>query len=239
MQLICERGRQAAAEVAEEFSKMYDMLQEQPKDIEKLTEISEFIETVVQKSEELQVGIDSMTEHYECLEGLQFETPQEDFTARWESFHWPLRLKLKQEECNKMLEEDRVLFQKEMNSQQQQFDRQVEELAERVADFHKHTDLSRITKVVGMVKDIEKSLKDYEEKAKVFNARSSSLARVRQSTISSRRSSRTLSRTRTCGLSRQTGSSGRRNGWMGRCSRSIRTRSISRSRRRRARWRRR
>ena len=81
MQLICERGRQAAAEVAEEFSKMYDMLQEQPKDIEKLTEISEFIETVVQKSEELQVGIDSMTEHYECLEGLQFETPQEDFTA--------------------------------------------------------------------------------------------------------------------------------------------------------------
>ena len=70
-----------------------------------------------------------------------------------------------------MLEEDRVLFQKEMNSQQQQFDRQVEELAERVADFHKHTDLSRITKVVGMVKDIEKSLKDYEEKAKVFNAR--------------------------------------------------------------------
>ena len=72
--------------------------------IEKLTEISEFIETVVQKSEELQVGIDSMTEHYECLEGLQFETPQEDFTARWESFHWPLRLKLKQEECNKMLE---------------------------------------------------------------------------------------------------------------------------------------
>ena len=70
-----------------------------------------------------------------------------------------------------MLEEDRLLFQKEMASQQQQFERAVEELAERVADFHKHTDLSRISKVVGMVKDIEKALKDYEERAKVFNAR--------------------------------------------------------------------
>jgi hypothetical protein len=58
-----------------------------------------------------------------------------------------------------------------MNSQQQQFERAVEELAERVNDFHKHTDLARINKVVGMVKDIEKALKDYEERAKVFNAR--------------------------------------------------------------------
>ena len=70
-----------------------------------------------------------------------------------------------------MLEEDRVLFQKEMNSQQTQFERAVEELAERVADFHKHTDLGRITKVVSMVRDIEKALKDYEERAKTFNSR--------------------------------------------------------------------
>ena len=49
---------------------------------------------------------------------LQFETPQEDFTARWETFHWPLRLKLKQEECYKMMEDDRQLVNQEMEQQQ-------------------------------------------------------------------------------------------------------------------------
>ena len=102
---------------------------------------------------------------------LQFETPQEDFTARWETFHWPLRLKLKQEECYKMMEDDRQLFNKEMEQQQQQFDLAVAELAERVSEFGKHTDLGRITKVVAMVKDIEKALKDFEERAATFNKR--------------------------------------------------------------------
>ena len=39
----------------------------------------------------------------------------------------------------------------------------LEELGERVGDFHKHTDLGRISKVVAMVKDIEKvwTLFDY------------------------------------------------------------------------------
>ena len=91
MIVICERGKAKAAEVSTAFAEMYDRLQEQPKDIEKLTEISEFMVTLMEKSEELQVQIETMTAHFEVLETLQFETPQEDFTARWETFHWPLR----------------------------------------------------------------------------------------------------------------------------------------------------
>ena len=46
MQLICERGRTHAAEVAAEFAKMYEMMQDQPKDIERLTEISKNMDEV-------------------------------------------------------------------------------------------------------------------------------------------------------------------------------------------------
>jgi hypothetical protein len=49
---------------------------------------SQFMATIMEKSEELHEGIENMTKHYESLEGLQFECPQEDFTARWETFHW-------------------------------------------------------------------------------------------------------------------------------------------------------
>ena len=40
MKLICERGKAKSAEVSQAFSEMYDRLQEQPKDIEKLTEMN-------------------------------------------------------------------------------------------------------------------------------------------------------------------------------------------------------
>lgn len=52
-----------------------------------------------------------------------------------------------------------------------QFERHLEELAYRVANFHQYTDASRITKVVSIVNDIQQALKDYEAKAQVFNQR--------------------------------------------------------------------
>ena len=52
-----------------------------------------------------------------------------------------------------------------------QFERHLEELAYRVANFHQYTDASRITKVVSIVNDIQQALSDYEAKAQVFNKR--------------------------------------------------------------------
>ena len=171
MRLICERARQHAATVSEAFTEMFGQLDQQPSDIEKLTEISEFMATLTEKSDELEETIQMMTDHYEVLEDLQFEVPQEDFTGRWETFHWPLRLKLKQEECNKMLEEDRNLFQKEMSGQQTQFEKAVEKLNDKVDKFGEHTSLGAIKQVVAEVKEIEQTLKDYEERARTFNSR--------------------------------------------------------------------
>ena len=171
MRLICERARQHAATVSEAFTEMFGQLDQQPSDIEKLTEISEFMATLTEKSDELEATIQMMTDHYEVLEDLQFEVPQEDFTGRWETFHWPLRLKLKQEECNKMLEEDRNLFQKEMTGQQTQFEKAVEKLNDKVDKFGEHTSLGAIKQVVAEVKEIEQTLKDYEERARTFNSR--------------------------------------------------------------------
>ena len=47
------------------------MLEQQPNDIEKLTEIGEFMETIVEKSDTLLEDIAAMTSHYEILEELQ------------------------------------------------------------------------------------------------------------------------------------------------------------------------
>ena len=105
------------------------------------------------------------------MPACQFETPDEDFSGRWEAFNWPLRLRLKQEECNKMLEEDRNLFQKEMQGQQAQFEKAVEKLNDKVTKFDSHTNLAAIKMVVAEVKEIERTIKEYDERAKTFNSR--------------------------------------------------------------------
>ena len=69
--LVAERAREECAVVCKAFGEMHTQLCEQPKDIEKLTEMSEFVATLPARSDELQVQIDSMMEHHELLEETQ------------------------------------------------------------------------------------------------------------------------------------------------------------------------
>ena len=69
--LVAERAREECAVVCKAFGEMHTQLCEQPKDIEKLTEMSEFVATLPARSAELQVQIDSMMEHHELLEETQ------------------------------------------------------------------------------------------------------------------------------------------------------------------------
>ena len=73
LELIAGRGRAHCEEISKAFSEMHDMLQEQPKDIEKLTEIQEFLAGMQTRTSELQSQIEEMTEHYDALESLCFE----------------------------------------------------------------------------------------------------------------------------------------------------------------------
>ena len=112
-----------------------------------------------------------MVAMHEMLEEQQCEVEASEFSARWESVAWPLKLKLKQEECEAAMAADRDQFQNEMVQEQNQFERNVEELAHRVANFHQYTDIARVAKVTAIVNEIEATLKEYEVKAQTFNKR--------------------------------------------------------------------
>ena len=103
----------------------------------------------------------------------QVEVEAAEFSARWESVAWPLKLKLKQEECEAALAADRDAFQNEMVQEQNTFERNVEELAHRVANFHQYTDIARVAKVNAIVNEIQVTLAEYEVKAQTFNKRES------------------------------------------------------------------
>ena len=60
-----------------------------------------------------------------------------------------------------------------MVQEQNTFERNVEELAHRVANFHQYTDIARVTKVNAIVNEIQATLAEYEVKAQTFNKRES------------------------------------------------------------------
>ena len=110
---------------------------------------------------------------HEVLEEEQWPVDAAEFSARWESVAWPQKLKRKQEECEAALAADRDQFQNEMVEEQAQFERDVGELAQRVANFHQYTDIARVTKVNAIVNEIQATLVEYEAKANLFNKRES------------------------------------------------------------------
>ena len=158
LELVSTRARETCLYIQKQYTEMHERLQDQPKDIEKLTEMTEFLASLSARSAELQEAIDEMGALHDLLEEQQCEVSADDFAARWSAFHWPLKLKLKQEECERMLEEDRNLFQKEMVAQQTQFEKSLEELAYRVANFHQYTDIARVGKVTAIVSEIQQTL---------------------------------------------------------------------------------
>merc|ERR1719272_232386 len=152
---------------------MHEQLQDTPKDIEAIEKMNEILASLPEREAELQISNDEMVAMHEMLEEQQCEVEASEFSARWESVAWPLKLKLKQEECEAAMAADRDQFQNEMVQEQNQFERNVEELAHRVANFHQYTDIARVAKVTAIVNEIEATLKEYEVMAQTFNKRES------------------------------------------------------------------
>ena len=173
LELVASRARETCKAIQEGFAAMHEQLQDTPKDIEMLTEMNELLESLPERAAELQISIDEMVAMHEMLEEQQVEVEAAEFSARWESVAWPLKLKLKQEECEAALAADRDAFQNEMVQEQNTFERNVEELAHRVANFHQYTDIARVAKVNAIVNEIQVTLAEYEGKAQTFNKRES------------------------------------------------------------------
>ena len=58
--LVADRARETCKHIQAAFYEMHEKLQDQPKDIEKLTEMTEFLASLSARSAELQEAIDEM-----------------------------------------------------------------------------------------------------------------------------------------------------------------------------------
>eukprot|EP00965_Chrysotila_dentata_P217130 6189805-Pleurochrysis_carterae.AAC.1 len=82
LELVAKRAKCMSESISKSFSVVHGKLDDPPKDIEQLTETSEFLAGIAAQAATLQEQIGVMADHYDMLDELQFETPDDAFSAR-------------------------------------------------------------------------------------------------------------------------------------------------------------
>ncbi|KAJ1617389.1 hypothetical protein T492DRAFT_495433 [Pavlovales sp. CCMP2436] len=112
-----------------------------------------------------------MMAHYDAMEEFRHDPSREDITSRWAVFHWPTRIAAKVDECAKLMEEDRATFFSMMVNDQKAFDRTLDELKLKVANFGQHAEFGKVEQIYAQVGVVEAAIAEARAKAGTFATR--------------------------------------------------------------------
>jgi len=171
LELIDGRARAASQQLARKFADMHAALQEQPRDIERLTEMRMYMTETLKEVDSMQTPVDAMMAHYDAMEEFRHDPSREDITSRWAVFHWPTRIAAKVDECAKLMEEDRATFFSMMVNDQKAFDRTLDELKLKVANFGQHAEFGKVEQIYAQVGVVEAAIAEARAKAGTFATR--------------------------------------------------------------------
>lgn len=170
-QLLERKTKEFADAVIEEFRSMWDVIAISPTNIEKLTELREFMAALPQRIDAVSDRIDKNEAHFALIEGAKFQVPMDVMDMKWEVFRWPGKM---QQEITKQEKNHRVLeyqFKRSMEEEQQEFSAELATLQADVAKLRDLTKLAQAAKNAETVRRIKTALAHAEEKAKLFNSR--------------------------------------------------------------------
>ena len=173
----------------------------EPKDIEELTELREYLEGVPEQVQALERQITISMANYGVLEGVLYQLEASDFKLRWEVFGWPKKIARQvRRRRTRQYAARASQLEREMEEEQEAYREKLRSMMDEVDNLKIYTDLKRIDQVSNYVRRIKKetSPRPRTRAASSTRARPSS-TRILPSTRFSRTSARTSSRTTTCG----------------------------------------
>jgi dynein heavy chain len=170
-QLLERKIREYADTVIQEFRTMWDVVAVQPQNIEKLTELRDYMSGLTQKIEQISDRLDKNDQHFKLIEQAKWQMPMDVMDMKWEVFRWPGKMAqeiVKQEKNHRALE---YQFKRTMEEEQQEFTQELATLQSDVAKLRDLTKLAAAAKNAETVRRIKTSLAHAEEKVKLYNSR--------------------------------------------------------------------
>jgi dynein heavy chain, axonemal len=170
-QLLERKAREYADATIIEFRNMFDVVVVSPSNIEKLTELREFLAGVPQRVNQLSDRIEKNEMYFSLIESSKWQMPMEVMDMRWEVFRWPSKIAAeitKQEKNLRVLEHQ---FRRSMEEEQQDF---AADLANLQSDVNKLKDLTKLknaAKNAETVRRLKQTIAQADEKVRLFNSR--------------------------------------------------------------------
>jgi dynein heavy chain len=167
----CERCRTITDYLDDEFKKINKNLSKRPENIEQLTELEEYINSLGNILGALQNFIAEMMSYQNVLEKYKYKTDLDSGTQRWSVFGFPKKIASKCAEVQESNVAVKRRFKDEMMGEQANFLKTVHELEQQVVGLENLVDLSDVANIASVVKEVETRLNAAQAKVKLFNSR--------------------------------------------------------------------
>lgn len=131
---------------------------EEPKNIEELTEIREYMQGLPAELEKIKLDMKKCFDIYIMLEDFNWRFSQDDMNRRWNVFAGPRDVMKLVDDRTNALEKLKAKFQEEMKTEQEEFKDEFETLGQTISGFHSYQDIKAHSDVAKTVLDIQASL---------------------------------------------------------------------------------
>lgn len=151
------------------FMQISHRLSVKPSDIETLTELRAYKDSVPQQVAKLTATIEEAVAYFDVLDAALIKTSRP--RVKWQLMGFPKQIADKcaeVEDMCKRLEQD---FEQQMDEQQRVFKEELRSYAEDVDQLKTITDLNLVDQVAAHVRRIKRDIEAAEEKARLFNSR--------------------------------------------------------------------
>ncbi|KAJ7542777.1 hypothetical protein O6H91_09G011300 [Diphasiastrum complanatum] len=138
---------------------------------EELDKLRKYIASRRTDLAQLQEDINQSSQVWSMLDRNQFNIPEEDMEAFWDTMGWPQRIGLALEECESRLSQEKVKFTNQLALDQLNLKANIKALAEEVQEFMKLGDIDSFEERAVYVQEIEAKIRKCNELVELFSSR--------------------------------------------------------------------
>ncbi|CAD7943415.1 unnamed protein product [Amoebophrya sp. A25] len=174
VKLVDKRYREMTESLLTQYTKIKIALKKPPKDVEELTEIKEYMETVPGELLKLEVEGKKVFDVYDIMvEDFKLKVPQEVTDLKWSCYKGTKDIMDTLAEVRQEHQDTLKAFYREIQDEQYHFDDTLTELEEDISNFVNFTDLSDAQSINDSAESITERIKSNQEQSKLFNLKES------------------------------------------------------------------
>ncbi|CAD8156782.1 unnamed protein product [Paramecium pentaurelia] len=170
--MIARKARKKTMEIFQDYQRIQNKIKENPNNIEKLTDIKEFMQNLPNEVDKLKVETQKCFDIYKILDEFSYRGFQkEDLDRKWYVFGCPKDTFDLVAKRQKDMEKEKVKFQDEMKVSQEEFKESIDNLERTIQNFNQHQTLKSHAEIAQTAQDVNKYLAEFQEQARKFNSR--------------------------------------------------------------------